>query len=97
MLTDLLQKLQDCWPVYEPAQARELRNVVFRWLDDLKKSGHLSGVLVRRTTLDDCCGPRYEELLLALSTMVLRDQIEHGKLLDFMPSFGWLLSCCRYT
>lgn len=84
----MLQKLQGCWPVYEPSQARELRNVVFRWLDDLKKSGRLGGVLIRRTTLDDCCGPRYEELLLALSTMVLRDQIEQGKFPDFVPSFG---------
>ncbi|KAF8253134.1 hypothetical protein K440DRAFT_627349 [Wilcoxina mikolae CBS 423.85] len=82
-------KLQGCWPVYEPAQSRELRNVVFKWLEDLKKSGRLGGVLIRRTTLDDCCGQRYEELLLALSTMVLRDRIEQGQLPNFKPSFAY--------
>ncbi|KAF8477179.1 HAUS augmin-like complex subunit 6 N-terminus-domain-containing protein [Kalaharituber pfeilii] len=25
-----------CWPIYEPVQSRELRNVVFKWLTDLK-------------------------------------------------------------
>jgi hypothetical protein len=83
-----VQKLQGCWPVYEPAQSRELRNVVFKWLEDLKKSGRLGGVLVRRSTLDDCSGSRYEELLLALSTMVLRDQIEQGIYPNFRQTFG---------
>lgn len=80
--------MQGCWPIYEPAQSRELRNVVFKWLDDIKKSGRLAGVLIRRTTLDDCCGQRYEELLLALSTMVLRDKIEAGGWEGYLPSTG---------
>ncbi|KAA8893814.1 HAUS augmin-like complex subunit 6 N-terminus-domain-containing protein [Sphaerosporella brunnea] len=86
---DCAQKLQGCWPVYEPAQARELRNVTFKWLEDLKKSGRLGGVLVRRTTLDDCCGQRYEELLLALSTMVLRDMIESGGYPGYITSTAY--------
>jgi hypothetical protein len=49
---------------------------VFNWLEELKRNGKLPGVLVRRTTLDDCTGQRYEELLLALSTMVLKSKIE---------------------
>jgi hypothetical protein len=83
-----LQKLQGCWPIFEPSQSRELRNAVFKWLEDLKKSGRLAGVLIRRTTLDDCCGQRYEELLLALSTMVLRDRIEQGAFPDVGPTLG---------
>lgn len=39
-------------------------------------------ILVRRTLLDDCSGDRYEELLLSLSTTVLRDQIEKGNFQD---------------
>lgn len=39
-------------------------------------------ILVRRTLLDDCSGDRYEELLLSLSTTVLRDQIEKGNFRD---------------
>lgn len=35
-------------------------------------------ILVRRTLLDDCSGDRYEELLLSLSTTVLRDQIQRA-------------------
>ncbi|KAL7275227.1 hypothetical protein RUND412_001842 [Rhizina undulata] len=70
-------RLEGTWPIYEPAQSREFRNVIFKWLNDLKRTDHLGGnVLVRKTLLEDCCGERYEELLLALSTMVLRDQIE---------------------
>lgn len=41
--------------------------------------------------MDDCCGQRYEELLLALSTMVLKDRIEQGQLPGFNLSFGVLL------
>lgn len=82
-------KLQGCWPIFEPSQSRELRNAVFKWLEDLKKSGRLAGVLIRRTTLDDCCGQRYEELLLALSTMVLRDRIEQGAFPDVGPTLAY--------
>ena len=65
--------------MYEPAQARELRAVALRWLEDLKKAGRLpAGVLLRKTLLDECAGARYEELLAALSTLVLREQIERG-------------------
>jgi len=52
--------------------------VVFKWLTDLKRAGQLGNILVRKTLLDDCSGERYEELLLALSTTVLRDRIENG-------------------
>lgn len=77
------KRLEGCWPIYEPVQSRELRNIVFKWLTDLKKSGQMGGnILVRRTLLDDCSGERYEELLLSLSTMVLRNQIEKGNFQD---------------
>ncbi|KAI5783846.1 HAUS augmin-like complex subunit 6 N-terminus-domain-containing protein [Peziza echinospora] len=74
-------RFQGCWPIYEPVQSRELRNVVFKWLTDLKRSGLLQtggNVIIRRSLFDDCSGERYEELLLALSTMVLRNQVERG-------------------
>lgn len=81
LITDQYQRLDTCWPIFEPAQSRELRNVIFKWLSDLKKNGQLGGnVLVRRTLLDDCSGDRYEELLLALSTYVLRSQLEKGNI-----------------
>ncbi|CAZ82828.1 unnamed protein product [Tuber melanosporum] len=71
-------RLEGCWPIYEPAQSREFRNVVFKWLTDLKRAGQLGNILVRKTLMDDCSGERYEELLLALSTTVLKDRIENG-------------------
>lgn len=80
-----IQKFQGCWPIYEPVQARELRNIVFKWLTDLKKNGQLQvggNVIIRRSLFDDCSGERYEELLLALSTMVLRNQVENGVFQD---------------
>ncbi|CCX09727.1 Similar to hypothetical protein [Tuber melanosporum Mel28]; acc. no. XP_002838637 [Pyronema omphalodes CBS 100304] len=86
---DTIQKLAPLFPCYEPAQSRELRNAVFKWLEDLKKSSKLGGVLIRRTTLDDCCGQRYEELLLALSTMVIRSKIENGTMPGFQMSFAY--------
>ncbi|KAI5776361.1 HAUS augmin-like complex subunit 6 N-terminus-domain-containing protein [Geopyxis carbonaria] len=82
-------RLQGCWPVYEPAQSRDLRNIVFKWLEDLKAGGRLNGVLIRRTALDDCCGQRYEELLLALSTMVLKEKIEGGAFQDVRNTFAY--------
>lgn len=73
------QRFQACWPIYEPIQSKELRNIAFKWLTDLKKAGLLQtggNVIIRRSLFDECCGERYEELLLALSTMVLRNHVE---------------------
>ncbi|RPB26029.1 hypothetical protein L211DRAFT_71691 [Terfezia boudieri ATCC MYA-4762] len=77
--TEAATRFQACWPIYEPIQSKELRNIAFKWLSDLKKSGQLQtggNVVIRRSLLDDCSGEKYEELLLALSTMVLRNQVE---------------------
>ena len=94
-----VQNLKDCWPVYEPAQSRELRNVVHKWLEDLKTSGRLGSVLLRRSMLDECHGQRYEALLEALSTMVLKDRAEQGAFpnvtntLGALPKYDCMAKC----
>src|SRR5690606_20692787 len=64
---------------YEPLQSKEFRNQVFKWLTDLKRLGHLHTSILRRSTLDDCNGERYEELLLALAAMVVKDAVDKGR------------------
>lgn len=73
--------------MYEPVQARGLRNAVFNWLEELKRNGKLP-VLIRRTTLDDCTGQRYEELLAAVSTMVLKAKIERKEFANVNYNYG---------
>ncbi|KAL1924065.1 uncharacterized protein VTP21DRAFT_7100 [Calcarisporiella thermophila] len=78
----LLQKLDprnaeerfiSCWPPLDVAQAREYRNIVFKWIEQLKKDGFLpANLIVRRSFFDECRGDRFERILLALSTHVIQ-------------------------
>jgi len=65
--------------VYEPAQSKNVRAIVVAWLSDLKRTGALQGsAILRKTLFDDCQGERYEELMLAVSNMVLKTVMERG-------------------
>lgn len=65
--------------MYEPAQSKNVRAIVVAWLSDLKRTGALQGnAILRKTLFDDCQGERYEELMLAVSNMVLRTIMERG-------------------
>jgi hypothetical protein len=49
---------------------------LFRALSDLKKNGDLGReTIIRKTMLDDCKGPKFEELLAVFSTAVLRKDL----------------------
>lgn len=70
------QKLRPFFPPLEPLQSVNLRAALFRALSDLKKNGDLGReTIIRKTMLDDCKGPRFEELLAVFSTAVLRKDI----------------------
>lgn len=69
-------RLNSCFPCSDGLKAKEFRNCVFKWLNDLKRSSKiLKTSLVRRSLLDDCAGERYEDLLYNLSTHVLLSSI----------------------
>ncbi|KAK6337726.1 hypothetical protein TWF696_001206 [Orbilia brochopaga] len=83
------------WPIYEPAQSKNFRAVVINWLNDLKKVGILhNAVIIRKSMFDECQGDRYEELLLALSTMALKKSVEreYGDALGHSLAFDEVLS-----
>ncbi|KAJ6258458.1 hypothetical protein Dda_6499 [Drechslerella dactyloides] len=83
------------WPIYEPAQSKNFRAAVINWLNDLKKAGVLhNAVIIRKSMFDECQGDRYEELLLALSTMALKKCVEqeHGDALGNSIAFDEVLS-----
>ena len=67
------QKLEAFFPALEPIQSLNLRAALFRALTELKRDGTLDqNIFVRKSMLDDCKGPKFEELLAAFSTSVVR-------------------------
>ncbi|KAG0227352.1 hypothetical protein BGW42_002994 [Actinomortierella wolfii] len=36
------ERFKDCWPIMDRHDAREFRNVVFKWLDELRKEGRFA-------------------------------------------------------
>lgn len=47
------------WPVHDPKQAREFRNICFKWLEVLKKSNVIPPTVpIRRSYLEECKGER---------------------------------------
>ncbi|RAO70005.1 uncharacterized protein BHQ10_006017 [Talaromyces amestolkiae] len=87
-------KLRPFFPPLEPLQSVNLRAALFRALSDLKKNGDLGReTTVRKTMLDDCRGPKFEEVLAVFSTAVLRKVIcdkqrEPGLRLAFTKSLA---------
>ncbi|KAF2455072.1 HAUS augmin-like complex subunit 6 N-terminus-domain-containing protein [Lineolata rhizophorae] len=66
-------KLQPFFPPLEPLQSLNLRNALYRTLNDLKRNGHLGReTVLRKTMLDECKGDKFYEILCAFSTAVLR-------------------------
>ncbi|KAJ3300516.1 hypothetical protein HK104_011022 [Borealophlyctis nickersoniae] len=57
----------------EANESREFRAVTVRWLESLKKEGHLPpDVQIRRSYFDDCRGERFERAILVLSNYVVK-------------------------
>lgn len=66
-----------CWPVYDSIQSKEFRQLAYKWLLQLKEQGFLgTSVVLRKSMLEEVKGERYLELLLALSSLVLREWLE---------------------
>jgi hypothetical protein len=81
-------KLADYFPPLEPKQSAKLRAGLFQCLNELKKDGVLGKeIVLRRTMLDDCRGPKFEELLAVFSTMVL-----HKVLMDDTRDYSYAKS-----
>ncbi|TKA75889.1 hypothetical protein B0A49_03237 [Cryomyces minteri] len=70
------EKLQPFFPPLEPLQSLNLRAALYRCLNEQKKDGTLGrDIMLRKTMLDECKGERFEELMLAFSTAVLRKMV----------------------
>jgi hypothetical protein len=75
-----LQKLQPFFPPYEQLQSLNLRNALFRCLDQAKKNGTLGrDTVLRKTMLDECKGERLEEILAVFSNAVLKKVVEEDR------------------
>ncbi|SLM40787.1 HAUS augmin-like complex subunit 6, N-terminal [Lasallia pustulata] len=69
-------KPQPFFPPLEPLQSLNLRAALYRALDALKKTGVLSReITLRKTMLDECKGGKFEEVLVAFSTVVLKRKV----------------------
>ncbi|TPX50667.1 hypothetical protein SeMB42_g01183 [Synchytrium endobioticum] len=68
------QRFHACWPILNPTSAKEFRNVVHKWFEELKKNEGIFpiDVQIRRSQLDECRGERIERLLLCLSNHVVK-------------------------
>ncbi|KAJ3374306.1 hypothetical protein GGF31_007826 [Allomyces arbusculus] len=62
------------FPPHDHATRREFRQLVYAWLDEIKSlmAGTTS---IRKSSLDEGRGERFQELLLALSTLVLQESL----------------------
>ncbi|KAK5019404.1 hypothetical protein LTR39_000395 [Cryomyces antarcticus] len=70
------EKLQPFFPPLEPLQSLNLRAALYRCLNEQKKDGTLGrDIVLRKTMLDECKGERFEELMLAFSTAVVRKMV----------------------
>ncbi|KAI9685472.1 MAG: hypothetical protein M1820_010796 [Bogoriella megaspora] len=73
------EKLLPFFPPLEPLQSINLRAALFRALNELKKNGVLGrNSIVRKTMLDECKGEKFEEILVLISTAVLRKGLAKG-------------------
>ncbi|ORY02982.1 hypothetical protein K493DRAFT_297630 [Basidiobolus meristosporus CBS 931.73] len=71
------KRFKESWPVEDRKQARDFRNVAFKWLEQLKKDGLICvGYPVRRSYLDEGRGERFENILFSLSNHILRTVME---------------------
>ncbi|KNE62630.1 hypothetical protein AMAG_07828 [Allomyces macrogynus ATCC 38327] len=62
------------FPPHDHATRREFRQLVYAWLDEIKSL--LAGTSsIRKSSLDEGRGERFQELLLALSTLVLQESL----------------------
>lgn len=63
-----------CWPVLDAHTAKEFRQTAFKWIDEKRKAGCLGkDVVARRSTLDDCHGDKFEQLLLSIAKYTVRE------------------------
>jgi hypothetical protein len=60
------------WPITDRSKAGEFRNVLFDVLKSFEEGGHIPVNSVRKSLLQTATGPRFEELLFAVSSYVLR-------------------------
>ena len=71
-----IEHLAQYFPVLEPRQSKELRAGYFKVLSDIKNKGVFpKDIVVRRTMLEECKGPKFEELLGCLSSMALAKSV----------------------
>ncbi|RUS27516.1 HAUS augmin-like complex subunit 6 N-terminus-domain-containing protein [Jimgerdemannia flammicorona] len=72
------ERFVDCWPIVDTRkQPRQFRDVTYKWLEALRREGHLGNdPPLMRSYFEDCRGVRIERTMAAFSSHVLRIVME---------------------
>lgn len=92
----MLQKLHPFFPALEHAQSVNLRDALYRRLNELRKEGVFGReAILRKTMLEDCRGAKFEEILFLFSSAVLRkvllsknDRRQHANAIQLSTAFN---------
>ncbi|CAG8576635.1 11917_t:CDS:10 [Ambispora leptoticha] len=63
-----------CWPVTNPAESRQFRQVAFKKLEQFRKEGCLGNndLVLRLSFFNECQGDRFERIIMAFSSYVVQ-------------------------
>ncbi|KAJ3047363.1 hypothetical protein HK097_011592, partial [Rhizophlyctis rosea] len=72
------ERFSTTYPPLSRHQSLEFRTLAVKWLEQLKREGHLQppDIIIRKSYFDECRGERFERCLLSLSEAVLRRVVE---------------------
>ncbi|CAG8443177.1 10302_t:CDS:10 [Ambispora gerdemannii] len=63
-----------CWPVTNPAESRQFRQVAFKRLEQFRKQGCLGNndLVLRLSFFNECQGDRFDRIIMAFSSYVIQ-------------------------
>ncbi|KAK6429409.1 hypothetical protein LTR95_014446 [Oleoguttula sp. CCFEE 5521] len=87
------EKLTPFFPPLEPLQSVNLRAALFRCLEVLRKDGVLgTGLVLRKSMLEECAGERWWEVCCAFGGVVLGKVMRERRQEGLSQRIGWMAS-----